>query len=161
MTKRLAVIGVAVAAASGLLAAFLTPASSQQAGTQTIRVCDQNKPGFNKHVDVGKKHFSAGDFNLFTDVLRNPKTGAKHGRDAGRLTLLKRRNGSFILDATFIFPTGKITVYGVSKFANFTKAAFAVTGGTGRFRNAGGTLNLSGGKCNGKAGLHLTLNLTL
>jgi hypothetical protein len=161
MTKRLAMVGAAVAAATGLLAAFLTPASSQQARTQTIRVCDQNKPGFSKDIDVGKRGGFSGDYNLFTDVLLDPQTGDKRGRDVGRLTFVKRRNGSFIADATFIFPTGKVMIYGASRFANISKTAFAVTGGTGRFSNASGTLRASGGRCNGKRGLHLTLNLTL
>jgi hypothetical protein len=162
VTKRLAVVGVAVAAATGLLAAFFTPASSQQAGTQTIRVCDPFKPGFSKNIDVdGKKGFTSGDYQLFTDVLFDPKTGEKRGRDTGKLTLIKKRNGAFIVEDTFIFPTGKIMIYGASRFANISKAAFAVTGGTGRFSNTSGTVRASGGRCNGKRGLHLTFNLTL
>jgi hypothetical protein len=161
MTKRLAVVGVTVAAAAGLLAAFLTPASSQQSGTQTIRVCDQNRPGFSRDIDVGKEGGFSGDYNLFTDVLLDPQTGDKRGRDVGRLTFVKRSNGSFIADATFTFPTGKVMVYGASRFANIQKARFAVTGGTGRFRNASGTLTLSPARCDGKRGLNLTLRLTL
>lgn len=87
-------------------------------------------------VDVGDPGDSPGDYFLFEATLKNRAGTKTLGRDSGQCTLGAR---TFICEATAqIFGKGKITVYGAF-FGEFDPR-IAITGGTGDFRDAGGTL---------------------
>ena len=168
MRRKLSVIGgVAALLTTALVVGILVPAASQQPTTQTIVVCDPDEgpnAGFSREIDVGKNGFSSGDYVVFTDKWYNPATGARRGRDAGRFTFIRplgKRNGVFYIDATGIFKTGKIMVSGAATFAKIEGkgAKFAVTGGTGAYREAEGTLIAKSGRCRGNPGVLLTFRL--
>jgi len=163
MRKKLVGLGVVTSLiGSGLVIGAMIPASSQEG--QTITVCDQNREGYNKDINVGKKGFSAGDYSLFRDKLWDTETGNRSGRLMGRLTfvkvLRKANDVFFILDITTHLPGGEITVYGDGKFGGFRNGLkFAITGGTGSYNQAQGAVLAKFGRCDGKAGIRLTFNL--
>jgi hypothetical protein len=163
MRKKLVVLGVVTSLiGSGVVIGAMVPASSQEGGT--IRVCDQNRPGYSKDIDVGRNGFSAGDYNLFRDRILSTQTGNSAGHVVGRVTfvkiLYKPNDVRFILDFTTQLRRGKITVYGAGQFRKFRKGLkLPITGGTGAYSAAGGFVNVSNGRCGGKAGVRLVFNL--
>jgi hypothetical protein len=160
MSKRVAALSVATALVGGVVVGAVVPASSQQ--TEAFTLCDQNRTGYERNIDVGREDFSPGDLFLFTDKLQNPRTGKGAARLVGKATYVKvrRRDALFIADITTIFPNGKISWYGSSWFESFRAGAkFVVTGGTGSYRGAQGSVIVENGRCRGKRGLRLTFNL--
>jgi hypothetical protein len=164
MRKRLIVLGVVTSLiGSGVVIGAMIPASSQEGGN--ITVCDQNRPGYNKDIDVGRNGFSPGDYSVFQDKLLNTQTGNGAGRLVGRLTFVKvfrkANDVLFIADITTQLRRGKISFYGAGRFGKFrTGLKLPVTGGTGAYSGAGGSVTGRNGKCDGKPGIRLTFNLT-
>ena len=143
----------------------ILPAASQDTATETFAVCDQNRSGFNKDVNLGKRAFGAGDYSVFTDPLLNPSNGNKVGKGVGRLTLVRavgQQDGIFILDATHVFGRGKVSTYGSGRFSQLrTGVTFPVIGGTGKYRAVRGTMTGTAGRCRGKSGIRITFRLRL
>jgi hypothetical protein len=111
-------------------------AAAARQGTQVLTVLEIEERSAS--VDVGDSGESPGDYFLFGSRLMTPDGSTQVGRDSGRCTLGIR---SFICDATAsIFHNGKIAVYG-ALFAE-ADAKLPVIGGTGRYRDAGGTLTI-------------------
>jgi hypothetical protein len=164
--RKAAVLGVCAAAlATGLVAGLLIPAASQGADTRTLTWCEKNKGGFTRHIDVGKPGGSSGDFEIVTRAMYNPQTGEKIGTDVNRFTFVRalgRRNGIGLVEATALLAKGKITAYSAFKFSSFRNGAnFAITGGSGRYRNITGSGTAQPGKCRGARGERITLRFTL
>jgi hypothetical protein len=163
MRKKLVVLGVVTSlVGSGIVIGAMIPASSQEGGT--ITVCDQDRRGFNKDIDVGKNGFSPGDYSVFRDKLLDTQTGNSAGGLVGRATFVKifrkRNDGLFIADVTTHLRRGSITAYGTGKFRKFrTGLKFAITGGTGSYNQAQGAVLVKAGKCGGRPGVRLTFNL--
>ena len=105
-------------------------------GTQVLAVLEiEERSDF---VDVGDSGESPGDYFLFESRLMTPDGSTHVGRDSGKCTLGTR---TFVCDATAsIFHKGKIAVYGA--FFAEADAKLPVIGGTGRYRDAGGTLTV-------------------
>ncbi|HSO54502.1 MAG TPA: DUF2182 domain-containing protein, partial [Actinomycetes bacterium] len=83
-------------------------------------------------IDAAPTGDSPGDQILFTDDLLD-QSGRRVGRDEARCTIMFR--GDVLCDATFVIDgKGQLTIEGVG-------LTFAVTGGTGRFRQARGQLH--------------------
>jgi hypothetical protein len=127
---------------AGVLGAWLLPASSQQ-GT-TIRIYE--RPGFEKFINLDGKRKLAGDLVIQVNPLYRTGTKKKVGRDVVDVRLIRqlgRNNAIFRVDATFVLGAGKIEATGTSTFAHLRNgAAFTVTGGTGRYAGATGTVNV-------------------
>jgi hypothetical protein len=164
MRKGLAALGVASAlVGSGVVIGVMVPASSQQGGA-TITACVRNRGGYTKNVDVGKKRFSAGDYLLETDPLRNPESGKVVGHSVVKLTFVKlfpkRNDVLFIVDSTDRFAKGKISTYGYGRFSAGRKGLkIAIIGGTGIYNQARGAALVKFGRCAGKPGTRITYNL--
>jgi hypothetical protein len=164
MRKRLTALGVASAlVGSGVVIGLMVPASSQQGGT-TITACVRDRGGYTKDIDVGKKGFSAGDYLLESDPLRNPKSGTVVGHSVVKVTLVKRfrkRNDVlFIVDSTDRFAKGKISTYGYAKFSAVRKGVkIAIIGGTGIYNQARGAAFVKAGRCGGERGIRITYNV--
>lgn len=167
MIERWKIFGLASALfASGLTAGALVPAASQDATTTTFTYCDKDKVSFDHVVNEGRKKFGPGDWAVFTAPQFSTTTGKKVARHFGRFTFVKprgERDGHFIIDVTVVLPKGKVTVYGAARFSQEEGrgAKFAVTGGTGAYRNVRGALIAQRGKCRGARGTRLTYNLVL
>lgn len=90
-------------------------------------------------VDVGAPGESPGDYFLFENRLLSADGSRLLGRDSGRCMINIR---TFTCDATArIFGKGKIVVSGT--FFAENDARIAITGGTGRFDEAGGQLTVT------------------
>jgi hypothetical protein len=165
MRKKLVVLGVVTALiGSGVVLGAMVPAASQQPGT-TFTVCDRNRGGYNKDVDLGKKGFSAGDQFLEVDTLRRLKSGAKVGRLVVRGSFVrvfrKQQDALFIVDFTATLRNGKVSGYGYTRFSKFEREGgkFAIVGGTGSYNDVRGAVVVTGGRCGGKPGAHIRFNL--
>ena len=95
-------------------------------------------------LDLGDPGFGLGDRFVFTeDLLRHgKKVGTDHGECV--LTRFRGERGFFQCSATAVFHgKGQITVQGVFSFNEEDEQrpfVLAVTGGTGKFRDAGGVV---------------------
>lgn len=166
MIKKLAPLGVAVGAVTAVvILTSLMPASSHQATrnfakTQVV-VCEKNNSGFIKNIDVGRHGFSAGDYAVNSTPAYH--AGHRVGTDVGKQTIVRRigkGDARFIVDATMILRNGKISAYGPARYSRFGKGvSFAVTGGTGLYRKADGTVRVVNARCHGTNGIRLTFNL--
>lgn len=149
--------GIVAGATIAALGWTLLPASSAVTATQRFRVCDQSKPGYEHDVDSDNSgDFSPGDRFLFEDKLLDPQTGRKAGRDVGEATFIRIVNQQDALadiSAMFFFPSGKISVYFSARFSDLDKGErFPITGGTGAYENASGSVFIKNHPCDGEPG---------
>lgn len=165
MRRKLTALGLATAlVGSGVVIGAMVPAASQQGGPTTIRLCDQDRTGYERDVNVGRRGFSPGDSAVFIDRLLNPVTGDRAGRLVGKVVFVKLfrqpQDARFIADVTVSLPRGKISLYGTARFREFRRGAkVAVVGGTGAYNRVRGAALLQQGRCRGRSGIRLTLNL--
>ena len=156
MTRTKLIPGVLAIMSMVAVCIVVLPASSAVGATERFRVCDQSKPGYEHDVDQGDDGFSAGDQFLFTDKLLDQSTGRKAGRDSGAATILRVIHGQDALvhiDAMFYFPNGKISVFFAIKFSDLdTGARHPITGGTGHYENATGSVFIKNHPCDGEPG---------
>jgi hypothetical protein len=133
---------------AGLLGVSLIPASSQQA--TTIKVYERQRGGFDKYINTDGKRKPAGDYIVGSHSLYRTGTQKKVGRDITNLTLIKplgKNDAYFRAAATFVLGGGKIEAAGASAFSRLRNgAAFTITGGTGAYAAATGTLTVREGK---------------
>ena len=93
-------------------------------------------------VDVGDGGFSPGDY--FVSEERLFKRGEQVGRDSVRCMVNHR---SIMCDSTLTRGSGNLEVAGTFFFGAGLPIQLAVTGGTGRYRDAAGTFTVrAGGK---------------
>jgi len=107
---------------------------------QVIRL--RARGGRDTGVDVGDGGFSPGDYFVFEERLF--KRGEQVGRDSVRCMVNHR---SIMCDGTLTRGSGNIEVAGTFFFGAGGPIQLAVTGGTGRYREAAGTFTVrAGGK---------------
>ncbi|HEX2240100.1 MAG TPA: hypothetical protein VHJ82_03010 [Actinomycetota bacterium] len=135
----------------GLIAIFvllvtLVPASSQQPPERNqITVFEPSKVDYEKVIDRGHRGISPGDTILFINRQLDPETCGRIGTLAGRITISKvlraEENAWFVGEFTLKLADGKLTAAGAAKFSEFAQTengVFAITGGTGAYRDASG-----------------------
>ena len=143
MRRSLGMFAVAVMAVAGL---WLLPSASAggggHGGSDTFRVSVRAVD--DEDLNLGKREFGLGDRFVFTEDLY--KNGKKVGSDHGEcvLTRFTRGQGFFQCNVTAIFHgQGQITVQGVFSFRQDEEQrpfVIGITGGTGKFRDAGGVV---------------------
>jgi hypothetical protein len=163
MRRRSAILGLCAALIGvGLVAGSLLPAVSQEA--QAFTRCEKNRVAFEKNITEGKQGVSAGDWTVGTAAVFNPQSGEKVGKSVTKFTVVKpigERDALNIVDGTVILGGGKLTLYGAFKFSSFRDGVtVAITGGCGRYLNAGGSLTAQPGRCEGAPGTRLTFNVS-
>jgi hypothetical protein len=141
MLRKLGVVSAAIALL-GLTISMISPAASDtRYEKRTIRVvelfADDEESTF-KHVDLGKKGETVGDYFVYTDRLYN----AKGTQDIGNFQaqFLITGVGETVqaeVDAWFVLPGGVITIEGPVEFGRRVETN-AITGGTGKFKTAHG-----------------------
>ena len=121
------------------------PAESQQSQERiTITLFDPDKTTWEKVIDQGRANMSPGDTILYVDAQLDPDTCERSGTVVGRLAiskLLKQNVAWFIGDFTIDLADGKVVAEAAAKFTEFDQkesGVFAVTGGTGAYRDASG-----------------------
>lgn len=93
-----------------------------------------------KVVDVGRKGDSTGDILTFHNKLFNAADTHQVGTDSGQCTRESPGQGTWECWWTATLPDGQITIEGPFFDATGSIEA-AVTGGTGRYANARGTMD--------------------
>jgi len=140
--KRAGRVVLAGALALGLGAGTVVTALPAAAATTKIKLTDQNKPNDRVYVDNGAPGPSAGDEYIFHSVLICVDNCGTPGARVGTLdvdcTFLARYMQDCQGTARF-FGRGKITFGGAIK-AYHPSFVLAITGGTGEFSSASGSI---------------------
>jgi len=162
MSKRtLGLLAAGGLVAAAWMAVSSMPAASQQ-GSRTIALCEPDRGGYDRFVDVGKKGFSPGDHALFVDRLYRRSNGTRWGKGVGSVTVVRTKDGLWLVDYTMATKGGKISSDGFYRDSELrTGFKSPITGGTGAYDEARGTVALQRGKCKGGPGLRFTLQLIL
>ncbi len=138
--------GAAVAAATAL------PATGQEApAARTLTLTSVQAKGAERSIDLPPRGDSVGDGFVFASTLRNGKALA--GRMEGDCTAIDLKYQGLQCSLTAVLADGSITLQGASLSKRLPGASaasgdlYAVTGGTGAYLGAKGTMHRSG---NGK-----------
>jgi allene oxide cyclase-like protein len=129
---------VAIAATAALLAAVTAVGSGSKGNSgKTFTVVEHATT--DATTDTGAAGDSAGDVLTFSNDVFNAKDTTKVGTDQG--SCIRTVPGeSYECAFTTLLPGGHITVEG--PFYDKANSTLAITGGTGRYRNARGTMDL-------------------
>jgi hypothetical protein len=125
-------------AALGWLALSSLPASQALNGPGVIRITDR-EIRFSV-VDLGRRGRSPGDLSVTRRLLYN-KGITPRPIGHSELVCVYTGGGSSSCNGTYTLPAGKIVVGGAIHYRQFFQ--LAVTGGTGRYNNVGGTLTVT------------------
>lgn len=129
-------IPLATTLATVLLVTGVVAASTATAGERTVRV---RETIVRSHVDdVGKKGPSLGDRLLFVSKLRSGTAAA--GEGVGDCTWYSGRSegtARYYCTVVYRLRGGQLVITGLFSYAR-TVNTFAITGGTGRFRDSTG-----------------------
>jgi hypothetical protein len=129
---------VAIAATAALLAAVSAVGSgSKGSAGKTFTVVEHATT--DATTDTGAAGDSAGDVLTFSNDVFDAKDAKKAGTDQGSCIRIVPGE-SYECAFTTILPGGQITVEG--PFYDKANSTLAITGGTGRYRNARGTMGL-------------------
>jgi allene oxide cyclase-like protein len=136
--KRLLKVAVPAAATAAVLAAMVAWASpSHHGGGKTVTVIEHATT--DATTDTGAAGDSAGDVLTFANEVFNAGDTKKVGTDQG-YCIRAVAGASYECNWTTLLPGGQITVEG--PFYDTKDSTLAITGGTGRYRNARGTMDL-------------------
>jgi len=129
-------IRLAASATAGLLAAAILAAPSAQAAERTLRVRETIVATHSD--DVGKKGPSLGDRLMFVSKLSSgtSRTGAAVG-DCTWYSGKSKATAQYYCTEVFRLRGGQIAIAGLFSYTR-TVNTFAITGGTGRFRDSTG-----------------------
>lgn len=137
MTVRLGWLLVGVLAGAALLPIPWESTSDAGTGPAIIRITDRQLT--QKRVDLAPRGTSAGDLEIVRHRLFD-RAKSVIGRSELVCTFVDNRR-SRSCRGTYILPRGKIVVGGALQYHQFY--VLAVTGGTGLFDNARGTLTVT------------------
>ena len=137
--KRFAVIA-ALAAVVVLVAGMVAQARSPHRARRATTVHVIEHATTDKVVDIGAAGDSTGDLITWHNQLFNSANVSKVGRDQGECIRISVAAGSW--ECTWInwVPGGSITVEG--PFFDTKDSTLAITGGTGNYAGAGGSMQL-------------------
>jgi len=164
---RAGVLGATGVAAAILVIALLAPISSANAprnpGDTQITVFDVEGP-YTKLVDLGKAGFGPGDVLLEIQPLIDAVDQSSVGKVNTRIQVMRLLKGGdfvFFLDCQVELADGNILFDGSARFSDFDAGAvFPVTGGTGAYELARGSVTGVVGSVGGEDGATLAFDLT-
>jgi hypothetical protein len=143
----LAAVGAVVLITVGLMsfasASSSSSSTTSSSTTKTIHVIQPNSAVFT-NVDVGPTGESPGDYVVITSPFLSPATHQKVGSGAVVCTLVKV-TPTFPSQCvgTASFAAGDITLQGIFLTVTGKANVLAVTGGTGAYRTAHGTVTVT------------------
>ena len=149
MKKMRTLVALVAAVSAVVLVGGAAPVVSQQpAERQTITLFDSPPEEFDNFVNEGPRGLSSGDTILFVEKQLDPETCERAGRLVGRLQIVKRvgkQDAMYTGEFTMLLAGGKITAAGAARFTDFerTDPIFAVTGGTGIYKDASGEVTIA------------------
>jgi allene oxide cyclase len=144
MRKKLALVAAGLlVAGGGVIASFVASPAASAATTLTVvehAVTDTV-------IDVGKAGDSTGDLLTFHNKIYDEADAAIVGSDQGSCIRISPKKGSWECLYTTFLEGGSITVE--TPFYDAKASVGAVTGGTGTYSGASGTIDLSctGAEC--------------
>jgi allene oxide cyclase len=144
MRKKLALVAAGLlVAGGGVIASFVASPAASAATTLTVvehAVTDTV-------IDVGKAGDSTGDLLTFHNKIYDEADAAIVGSDQGSCIRISPKRGSWECVYTTFLEGGSITVE--TPFYDAKASVGAVTGGTGTYSGASGTIDLSctGAEC--------------
>jgi allene oxide cyclase len=139
--KRLLILAVPLAAtalAVSISASASGPSAPSARATTTVSVVEHAATDVT--TDTGKKGDSAGDVLTFANDVYNAQDSAKVGTDEG-FCVRTVKGKTYECTWTTILPGGHLAVQG--PFYDARNSTVAIVGGTGRYRNARGTMRLT------------------
>lgn len=137
MRKKLALVAATVLVTGTVVVGTLT-SSSSAAPTATITVIEHATS--DKVIDVGKPGDSSGDLLTFGNKVYEATDTTVAGHDQGVCTRISPKKGSWECIWTTFLADGQITVEG--PFYDAADSVVAVTGGTGAYATATGSMDL-------------------
>lgn len=153
--------GITIAAAT--IAVGVVAPIWAQAGDRQITVFDV-EGRYEKDLDLAPAGFGPGDMVFEIQPLLDPADGTNVGRAYTRLhvmRLLKSGDFVFMIDCQVKLADGTILFHGTAWFRDFEAGAiFPVTGGTGAYELARGTVTATFGRLDGRDGATLVFDLT-
>jgi hypothetical protein len=161
------VTGLAVTVALGLALAWFLPTTPASAGDSMIQVFEPQGP-WSKLVDLGRKVPTAGDFWVELHPALDPQAGTKLGTVYNRLMVVKPvKSGGELSDLEVLYDSvvrladGDVTFTGAFLLSEIVDGVtLPVTGGTGAYELARGTVELVPADLDGKPGGMITFDLT-
>ena len=153
MRQKIGALAAAIALL-GLTIAIISPASSDtRYQHRTLHFAEKFSDDQDEYIDVGQSGESVGDyFVLNRDPLFNASRTQRAGEVRGHCMFVREMAEC---DVTFKLRGGLITAEGTFEFDE--SSTFAVTGGTGAYKTAHGTLTVS----EGEEGLDFVFRLLL
>jgi Allene oxide cyclase len=142
MRRTLVLMALTAVTASALTAAAVALGNGSGGGlTQPTRIHVIEHPITDQVIDIGAPGDSPGDQLPFANPIFNADNKRKIGNDEGNCVRASTVQGRWECMWTTFLPRGQITVEGpyLDKFAT---TVLAVTGGTGAYSNARGTMIL-------------------
>ena len=135
----------------GVLSSALLPATSQVSG-KTFTLCEKNGPkDYEKNVDNGEQGFSAGDQFIFSEPEFD-RNGDRVGKLVGVGTVVRRlkQDGLVRFNVSLNLRGGRIEIQASTKFSNLGGGtAVPIIGGTGKYNDASGVVEIYGRGCKG------------
>ena len=143
-----AAVACGVLATAGLSTAVVGEAQQQGPPTGTFRLLQRSRDAKFRFVDVPplqglRRTPTPGDGAVITGPMRD-SAGSKVGRLQAVFAFTSPKRGQAQVAATFVLRDGRISASGAD--TNARTDEFAVTGGTGRYAGARGTLRVTDGK---------------
>jgi allene oxide cyclase len=143
MRKMIALLMATGVATSLAVVAFVSSTSATAATTITVIEHEVSE----HFVDLGQSGLGPGDFFTFHNPIYNSTNTTRVGRDQGsciRITrVLANNRGSWECSWTTFLHDGTSTVTAESPFYDTGQGTGAITGGTGVYVGAGGTIDLT------------------
>jgi len=136
--KKFAVIGALVAAI--VVGATLASSASDQIVTVPLKVKVIEHATTDVVIDTGMTGDTTGDLLTWHNAIFDAADAKKVGHDQGDCIRIDPAQGTWECRWTTWVPGGTITVEG--PFYDTRDNVIAITGGTGMFKNARGTMNL-------------------
>jgi hypothetical protein len=140
-----------LAAGGAVAAATALPATGQEATSKTLTLTSVQAKGGERAIDAPPRGDSVGDRFVFASTLR--RDGALVGRMEGDCLAVDLKFEGLQCTLTAVLADGSITLQGASLAKHIPGArapsqdVYAITGGTGAYVGAAGTMRRSG---NGK-----------
>lgn len=146
MRRKLAlVVAGLMVAGGGVIASFVASPSATAATTLTVI----EHYGKNTFVDLGKPGYSRGDLSTFHNKIYDEADATRVGSDQGTCTVISTKQHSWECVFTVFVEGGNSSITVETPFYDFKNSVGAVTGGTGTYSGASGTIATSctGGDC--------------
>ena|SRR5947209_390870 len=141
MRRTLVLMALAAVTASALTAAAVAIGSGSNGLTQPTRVHVIEHPVTDQVIDIGAPGDSPGDQLPFANPIFDASNSRQVGSDEGNCVRASTTQGRWECMWTTFLPKGQITVEGPFR-DKFATTVVAITGGTGAYRNARGTMIL-------------------